>query len=374
MELFKFTHPTKTDFSRGEAINGYDSAMWVERYRRAGEFEIKAPLGSGLIDFLPTGTVISHTKTLEACVVENHEITEEKGEQSEVTITGRSFEAYLENRIVGANEAYANPNGPVGLYTQASAKSFLQAVDLINDHIQSANLDDNNDSLNDDILAFTSLTSGDAGTAEAREHKRGELYKTLITLLAVDDCGIRFIRKNPFGVTGGSSTVSRFYIHQGNDLSDSIIFSYQNGELESADYLWSIKGYKNVALVQGKWLCEFVYSGAVNYDRRVMVVNASDLDETYETAAAANAAKTAILAKMATRGREALDEQRQVAIANTDISKSTQYVYRQDYNIGDIVSLDGNYGVIEQRRVTEYVEIEDETGESGHPTLSALEV
>lgn len=76
MELFKFTHPTSTNLTYGVPIHGYTSAMWVERYRVPGEFEIEAPLSSGLQDELPLGTVISHIDTLDAAIVENHEISE----------------------------------------------------------------------------------------------------------------------------------------------------------------------------------------------------------------------------------------------------------------------------------------------------------
>jgi hypothetical protein len=46
------------------------------------------------------------------------------------------------------------------------------------------------------------------------------------------------------------------------------------------------------------------------------------------------------------------------------------YQYRRDYNIGDLVSIDGNFGQTAVMRVIEYAEIEDENGNSGHPTLA----
>jgi hypothetical protein len=73
---------------------------------------------------------------------------------------------------------------------------------------------------------------------------------------------------------------------------------------------------------------------------------------------------------MHTRGRQALAKQNRVTISRADISKLTNYQYRRDFNVGDLVSLDGNFGQIATMRVVEYVEIEDENGESGHPTLA----
>jgi hypothetical protein len=73
---------------------------------------------------------------------------------------------------------------------------------------------------------------------------------------------------------------------------------------------------------------------------------------------------------MQVRGRIAIDNQNRVTIVKSDISSVTPYQYRTDYNVGDLVTLDGNFGVSAVMRVIEYVEIEDESGESGHPTLS----
>src|SRR6478735_7894203 len=108
MNLFKFnvvTDPTALD--SGQYINGVESLMWVERYLEPGEFEIKAPLSSGLRDFLPLGTLISHIDTMEVMIVENHQVIEEETADPTIVITGRTFDTYLENRIVGMNLARA---------------------------------------------------------------------------------------------------------------------------------------------------------------------------------------------------------------------------------------------------------------------------
>lgn len=366
MELFKFSNSPATDLLNGFAITGYTSAMWVERYRTPGEFEIVAPLSSGLRSELPLGTIISHVDTLELAIVENHHIEEAQDSDPIITITGRSFESYLENRIVGTNEAWDDPPAPFFEYGLIANKSWDQAVILINDHVSGPV--DSNETLNGHIIAATSLSG--TGVTPLRYLKRGSLHERLVELLAVDDLGIRMIRRNPWGVLGNDTT-TYFQIHRGVDRSNKIIFSWQAGELESAEYLWSLKNLKNVALVQGRFVEEIVYTGANNYDRRVMFVDASDIDGALTTAPTGSTL-TEIRAKMYTRGEEALANQNEINIATTDIARVTQYRFRTDYDIGDIVSVDGNYGDIEKRRVVEYVEVEDEGGESGHPTLAVL--
>lgn len=115
MDLFKYKDISS--FSDGESINGWESISWIERYRDPGAFELKARLSSGLKDFLPIGTVISHAKTLEIMIVENHEVIEDVDEDPSLKITGRSFDSYLEQRVVGANQNWASPPAVIPNYT-----------------------------------------------------------------------------------------------------------------------------------------------------------------------------------------------------------------------------------------------------------------
>jgi hypothetical protein len=151
-----------------------------------------------------------------------------------------------------------------------------------------------------------------------------------------------------------------------------VTFAWIVGELDSAEYLWSSRKRKNTAYVKGRFIEEFVYGVESKWNRRVLLVDGSDLDDYLDNAASAAAQAATIRAKMAARGAEALEQQNDLNMAQVEVSASNQYRYRTDYNIGDIVSVAGNYGAVTLRRVTEYTEIEDEKGETGHPTLSAL--
>jgi hypothetical protein len=200
MELFKFNYTTDpTVLERGEAINRYKSIMWVERYRDPGEFEITAQLSSGLGGILKIGSLISHADTLEVMIVENHEIEESEKEDPRINITGRTFETYLENRVVGTNQA--RTSNTLVEYSLAADYTWAQAVKLINDHI--VNTQTPNDALVN-IMAQTTITGTD-GTNELRVISRGDLHKALMELLAVDDLGIKNIRRNAFGVAGSNT-------------------------------------------------------------------------------------------------------------------------------------------------------------------------
>ncbi|MET0786970.1 MAG: hypothetical protein ABWY25_09705 [Paenisporosarcina sp.] len=362
MELFKFNVGTSGDptvLERGEAINKVESIMWVERYRDAGEFEIIAKLSSGLGEFLPIGGLISHADTYEVMIVENHEINESNDEDPTITITGRSFETFLENRIVGTNLVRAS--SLITEYELPAAYTWTQATKLINDHIVDTT---NPDDALGNFLGTTTIPG--TGVSEARVIPRGNVYQKLLEILAIDDLGIQSSRRNTF--PGGNPTTSTLSVFKGADKSASIIFSWKSGDLSSVDYLFSDKKLKNSVMVVGRYINTIVDLGPVNYDRRMMILDANDIDGNFSEPPT-GASLTATLTKMQTRGRAALKAQNRVTISRTDISKVTKFQYRRDYKVGDLITLDGNFGQMAVMRVVEYVEIEDENGESGHPTL-----
>jgi len=364
VELFKFISATDpTILTEGSIINNAKTIMWAERYNEPGEFEITAPLSSGLLQFLPLGTLISHSDTYEVMIVENHEVSEDEGEDSTITITGRSFESFLEHRIVGMNQVRASST--VQEYSLAANYTWNQIVTLINDHIANATYVDDNVV---NVMATTTATG--TGVSEVRTYKRDTVHKAVVELLAIDDLGIKIIRRNTFGVAGGSSTQTNMCVHRGINRSASVIFSWKAGDIEGAEYLWSDKKLKNSALVLGRYVNTVVdTAGITKYNRKTMVVNADDIDGNL-TAPPSGAALTSVISKMQSRGKDALKSQNRITITRTDLAQVSKYQYRKDFEVGDLISLDGNFGQIAVMRVIEYVEIQDENGESGHPTLT----
>lgn len=365
MNLFKFNFITDpTILTNGQFINGATSVMWVERYFDSGEFEIKAPFSSQLREFLPLGTLISHIDTMEVMIVENHHILDQEGRDPELSITGRSFDTYLENRIVGTYQA----RGSTTLIDVGLSANYTpyQIVTLINMAISTGIPDD---SLAQ-VLAQTDLTIPAGGVSEERYFDMGTVYDAVRDLLAIDDLGIRTIRKNPFGIGTGADTKSLLNVYSGSNKTNKVQFSWKAGDFDKLEHLFSQKNLKNSAMIVSRWCWTVVDLGPTNYDRRIMLVDVSGLDKNASGPPTPGTPLSTFIAKMQLRGRQALKRQKEITIASADISNLSQYRYRQDYSLGDLVSLDGNYGDIVTARVVEYAEIEDENGKSGHPTLS----
>lgn len=374
MELIKFTPGTNpTEVENGVVVEGYDDLTWVERYRKNGEFKLRAPMSSGLLDSLPLNTFVTLDNSLDLMLVENHILKEKKGEDAEIEISGRGFDAWLENRIVGMEQYLNNPTAPLAELFLAAADSWDQVVTLINTHIDWDTIPVNKEDSLPGVIAVADqpgTLTGITPTNERRVLKRGSVHKRVLEILEVDDLGVRVLRRNPFGELGDPDD-TWFLIHAGNNRSDSIIFSQLAGDLDSAEYLWSSKTEKNSALVTGKHFEINVLTSDWNFDRRSTIVDGRDIDDIY-TDAPTGTEKTNVLQGMFARGNEELSAHRRYVLTRADISEGAQFSYPDDYDIGDIVSVDGSYGDIVPMRVIEYTRILDETGASGHPTLEAL--
>jgi hypothetical protein len=369
MDLFKYNDSAA--FQGGQPIVGWDSVAWTERYREPGEFELVGKLSSGLKDQLPIGTFVSHIRTMDMMLVENHQISEENDEDPEITITGRSLQAILEQRIVGQNWNWASPPASleVSQYVLSAANTWLQAIELINEHVKTGTVIMAGDAI--PLLEAAHAMTG-SGTSEARTINRGTVLERLQEILEIDDLGCRVIRRHNFTGPPASTGKTTLLIHDGENKSDVVSFSSRNGDIDAADYLWSIKKYKTSALVSGKFVETMVHGAETGSERRVMLVDGSDLDGHLE-AIPTGSALTTIRTAMTTRGNQALKAQKRISLSRIDISPSPTYEYRRDYNIGDFVSVHSSYGPVGTMRVVEHVEIEDENGQSAHPTLEIIE-
>ena len=375
MEFFKFDSVTQDGYiSGGSYINGIRTARWTERYRDPGEFEFKSPVSAGLRTSLPVGSLISHVETREVMFVKSHYIDESVTDREpDLVITGNSLDAWLKHRSVGDDiETYVLAGDRLFTshfpHQMAMDQSWAQAVTLFDTHI--TNTFAGND---DDIPGWVAISNQQhigPETVQPRIIKHGPLDVALRELLAVDDFGIKVVRPNSGNV---DPTTTEFRIHNGVDRTADVIFSFAFGDLENAEYFWTDDGMKT------EYFCVSTYfelrsaEGPDGFDRRILYVDCTDIDgHLSDTEVFTAAGDTDFGNLMDIRGQQALRSQQAKALLGTDISKSTRYVFRTHYDVGDIVIVNGNHDVSSIMRVTEHVEFQDENGESGYPTLSAL--
>jgi hypothetical protein len=387
VDVFKFNNnpSTPTKMENGEIINDINNKMWIERYREVGEFKFSSSVSSGLKDKLPIGTFISHKDTREIMIVEDHEINESQGEEAIITVTGRSLESWLENRVLGANfpDSFHAAHGEYtewpapGLYSynhmhHIKDYAWAQAIALFKEHVDPAFLKDDNDQF--PYLDIVSITAG--GRQAYRKLERGiSVLEGIQTLLAVQNLGIRSQRPSTLNILTilGNTTL---VIHSGFDRTDTISFSYDGGEILDADYFWSNRDFKNYAYISSKWVETWAESANTDvfHRRRYIWVDGSDLDADFDV----EPGPTEIIPlvdDLIIRGQDELDKHNNTNLTKVNaIHQPLDSQYRIDFNCGDLVTVNGNYNDSLTMRVTEYVEVEDENGEQGYPTLVVEDV
>lgn len=382
MDIFRFdTGPNILNAVNGEIVNNAAQIMWVERYREPGEFSITAPVSSNLKTILPIGCLISHVDSSAIMIVEDHQIKDEQDKESDIVITGRSFESFLEQRVVGANFSWDIPSATdpntileeVTDYILGAVSIQSQTLVLLSSHTLAGHGGDAKQT----IPNLTILKSGSFSTnpVEERIVSRGPLLTKALEILALGDLGLTAYRPGRF--TDPSDPTNNdiiLVIHEGVDRSSTVVFSYDTGEVVSGQYLWSNRKKKTSAYVYGQYLHSYVgTSGLSGFDNRVLVVEASDIDSRYSAIPVSNTTREWVRLRMRSRGYEALKAYNDINLVQAEITKLEEgqsVSYRKDYNVGDIVTVTGNYNEAAKMRIVEYVEISDETGAYGYPMLA----
>ena len=75
-----------------------------------------------------------------------------------------------------------------------------------------------------------------------------------------------------------------------------------------------------------------------------------------------------------------LDARANLALTNNRFAKAIdgqivplhQFQYGVDYNLGDVIEVQGNSEIIQSSRVTEYIRAQDSAGEKAYPTVAML--
>jgi hypothetical protein len=377
-------------------IEGYSSMIWTERNLENGDFEMKTPKVAETRALLPIGSQISLRDTNEIMMVETHSIGRDNNGYSELTVTGRTFETFLENRVLAA-AVYNTPWQVYKTYTPSEFVSLLLWNHAVNatgeDPTRAATTKSTYDAI-PQVVVTDSTTRIDA--AKVWWLESGIVYSTLRDILTLSELGVRSIR--PPGTTGNvmtfdvTRTVSRgtvskastsnisqirLDVYNGLDRSrnqgilEPVMFHYDSGHIDDPKYLFSIKEYNNFAIVLGSMQAVEVWPDVTpapdttvnGLARRPLYVDG----ETVGTMSTPD-----FVAAMTQKGRLELKKRNQTAVFDGAISPLSPYKYNQHYFLGDKVTLLAEYGYEATMVVSEYIRTEDQSGDRGYPGLSTI--
>ena len=333
-------------------IEAPESAIWVRRYNTPSDFEIYAPATPQLMALAQRERYVTRPDRPEVMIIERVEIKTDVDEGDYVTITGRGVESILERRIIAAQ-------------TILSGRVDAGIFRLINEN--AINPEDADRAL--PLLMDTPNISADTISAQ---YTGENLLEAVQQICKAYGLGFRAVTENHSIIT---STIELF---SGTDKSESqtsvspIIFSPEFESLVSSNYTYDARNFKTFAYVagegEGSARKTATVGGGAGMSRRELYVDARDLSS--EEGKISDADYTA---QLEARGIEKMAESKIIETFEGEIDTANTYVLDVDYTLGDIVTVENEYGIRKNARIIAIMETWDRNGYSAEPTFDGQE-
>ena len=406
-------------------LENYNSLIWTERYGPAGDFELQSNTVEATLQSLPLESMIGLRESTVPMIVETHKIEKPINGPPLLTVTGRSYESILERRISVNGLPAATTRTPwiMGAATESDAayqvmRMVLGDIDryrgntlvlpavapiVANDAIPDLNLTLPSDFVSAQSVEVYSATKAySIGTFvtyngqvwQAVRVSTGVtppgsapvswtlmtgqsiytidadyLYNTVQNLITMRHHGIKSVLPGP------SQTSCSIEIYNGGNLTGEgpnsdpqhvVVFDARYDQFDDATYLLSEQGSTNVAYVYDATGSQQVLKTAgpepLGLDRRVLLVDT-------DSSNSSNSPDT-----RNSRGLIQLYQYNETALFDGQISVQIADLYNtaDGYSLGDIILLNGEYGLSEKVRVTEFIRSVDSTGEKAYPTFEVV--
>ena len=363
-------------------IDTFTSAIWTVRYDEAGDFEIYTPVRLDYIQAMQIGNYLWNRDSDRLMVIETVEIETDAEDGPQLIVTGRSLESILDRRIVTSSQNFSG-----------NLQSVLFAI-IQNEVISSGGTRR--------IPGFSLKTSSDSRITSISISElsiRGEnVYDVVCSLCQANKVGWRILPKGAGGF--------EFELYVGVDRSYAqsvnpyVTFSPSFENLLNSNYIKSFKSYKNSIYAVGTYQKEVILQNKYKDDNGEWVV---EEQTTYEEAEVVTwqYSETATPSGLARRemfidnggvndgeqgGEYAtwnavnkekaiaeLGEHQTTTAFEGELEATRQYIYREDFNIGDIVQVENEFGITGTVYISEIVFSQDANGITITPTFTSTE-
>lgn len=346
------------DFEIEGMLEEYNSVEWVRRYDEPGDFVLSAVATTeeitGTIGLLKEDYYIAREDDEMIVQIEKKNLTTSAEQGNNITVSGRSIEKVLGQRIV---------------WTQTNTKASETVEDFIRRLI-----DENAIHPTDPKRKIPKLTLGERmGFLEKLEKQitGDNLLEVVQELCKTYGYG--------FKITMNDSGLLEFVLYKGVDRSYKqsenpyIVFSSEFDNLINTEYEYDKTNHRNVALIGGE---------GEGKDRKYQTIGESEGMERYELFVDAKdvSSNNGEITQpeynklLVEKGMEKLAESATTENYEGEIETENTYVYKEDYNIGDIVEVENEYKMQASTRVTEIIESDNENGYRAVPTFGTWEV
>lgn len=338
------------DMSREGLIEGFESLIWTKRYWECGDFELYLPASEETLSLLKQDRYLMREDDDALMIIEKIEVVTDSEDGNHLIVSGRSFESILDRRIVWKQRTY-----------QGTAENVIEK--LLNESM----IVPETAARRIDHMGFTAASSG-SGTLSA-QYTGTSVYEAVSEMCESYGLGFRFGADLVFTVYKGADRSA------GQSENPRVIFSPMYDNLLESDYYTDKKDYKTVVLVagEGEGSSRRYHSygtSASGINRRELFVDARDIQS---EDADGNVMTTAeYTAALSDKAKEQYDLHRVQTEFSGTIDAGMTYEYRKDYDLGDIVTVENEYGMTEDCRITEVIESWDTSGYKVIPTYEQV--
>jgi hypothetical protein len=352
---------------RTEVIDKWESMLWAERMAAFGDFELQIAATADARRLLVPSTKVALNESHRVMTIETVEDKTDDDGQALLEVKGRSLEQIMDERtamhtgFVGAN------SGTKWVFTDWLPAEIARHIFSIICTPNIYNIDPGD--IIPGIVPGTLFPPDSIPEPEdpvTMEFSLGTVYAHVKEVCDLYGLGFRLYRNF-------DTSVLHFEIYAGSDRTTqqtvlpAIIFTPELDNMKNTTELVTIAPHRNVAYVFSPVGYRLVYSPgvdpeAVGFERRVLTVDANDID------LPAGPAHDAALEQ---RGREELIKNRGFSAFDGEINQRVQYKYGVDYHLGDLVELRSSAKATSNMRVTEQIFVSDQEGERSYPTLAS---
>lgn len=331
-------------------IDEYTSVIWTKRYFTCGDFELYLPVTSKLLEILAIGNYVYRLDDDAVMVIEKIEITTDAESGNYLIVSGRSLGSIIGRRIVWNMTSFDMP--------VADIIKYLLNANVINPTITERKIDN-----------FSFVNSTTISQKIQKQITGDNLLAAIETLCTTYGYGWRMKLINDS---------FEFELYEGTDRSYNqsinpyVVFSPEFDNLINSKYNLDSTTFANVALVagEGEGITRKRQSvgNASGLDRYEIYVEANDMSTNSEETISASQYET----MLKERGLEKLAEATATEAFEGDVEST--YAYKTDWNIGDIVQIENEFGITATSRIIEVIESEDASGHKIIPTFEKWEV
>lgn len=413
-------------------IDNYTSLIWADRYYEKGDCEVYMPATIKALNTLTKGDYLIKSDSPMVCIIDKIEIDTDVENGNYLIVTGTDSKGLLDRRVVWntisidgnveaavramVNNALGDTDIPERKLLKANGQRLLylgasQGLgEVATEQVSYKNIGEKVREYckkykwgykvyeQNKALYFTLYRGQDKSDAVVFSNE----YENLLSSTYVEDytkvANVALVAGEGEGaerarMTSGNSdyaSTNRYEIYvDAKDISSSITYAelieaYPSGTIVPAGAGF---GYRvntlDIPILDGdqqaKLEAEYpsgtvVVVSGVEYYRLTNIVIATMEESAPADTDTVTLAGVIYDTYILTRGQQKLAEYGEVKSFDGVVEPNTTFVFREDYDLGDVVTVENEYGVSVKARIVEVVEVEDNNGYSIRPKFDYEEI